>query len=78
MQIIGIGFQDTRENIRNYVNEKKLPYPVAYDDENKIASSYGLPYGAGVIFISKDGIVTGRFRSGFTEPDFEKELKKML
>lgn len=78
MQIIGIGFQDTRENIRNYVNEKKLPYPVAYDDENKVASSYGLPYGAGVIFISKDGIVTGRFRSGFKEADFEKEISKII
>lgn len=76
--MIGIGFQDERENIRNYVKKNKLPYPVAFDDENKIASSYGLPYGAGVIFISKDGIVTGRFRSGFTEPDFEKELKRVL
>lgn len=73
--MIGVGFQDTRENIRNYASEKKIPYPVAYDDENRLASSYGLPYGAGVIFISKDGIVTGRFRSGFTEADFEKELR---
>ena len=76
--MVGIGFQDTKENIINYVNEKKLPYPVAYDDENKVASSYGLPYGAGMIFISRDGLVTGRFRSGFTQPDFEKELKKVL
>lgn len=76
--MVGIGFQDAKENIRNYVKEKKLPYPVAFDEENKIASSYGLPYGAGMIFISKDGIVTGRFRSGFTQPDFEKELKKVL
>ncbi len=78
MQVIGIGFQDAKENIRNYVKEKKLPYPVVFDEENKIASSYGLPYGAGMIFISKDGTVTGRFRSGFTQPDFEKELKKVL
>lgn len=76
--MVGIGFQDAKENIRNYIKEKKLPYPVVFDEENKIASSYGLPYGAGMIFISKDGIVTGRFRSGFTQPDFEKELKKVL
>lgn len=76
--MIGVGFQDTRENIRNYVSEKKIPYPVAYDDGNKLAQSYGLPYGAGVIFISKESTVTGRFRSGFSEADFEKELKKIL
>jgi hypothetical protein len=73
-----MGFQDTIENIRRYAAEQKIPYPVAYDEGNKLASSYGLPYGAGVIFISKDGIVTGRFRSGFSEADFEKELKKIL
>lgn len=76
--MIGIGFQDTKENIRNYVAAKMLPYPVAYDGENKLAASYGLPYGAGMIFISREGLVTGRFRSGFTQPDFEKELKKVL
>lgn len=51
---------------------------MAYDENNGVANAYGLPYGAGVIFISKDGIVTGRFRGGFKEADFEKELKKAL
>lgn len=51
---------------------------MVYDDGNKLASSYGLPYGAGVIFISKDNIVRGRFRGGFSETDLDKELKKIL
>lgn len=75
---MGIGFQDTKENIRSYVKEKKIPYTVVYDEGNMLASSYGLPYGAGMIFISKDGIVTGRFRSGFKEADFQKELIKIF
>lgn len=51
---------------------------MTFDEGNKIASSYGLPYGAGTIFISKEGIVTGRFRGGFSAADLEKELKKIL
>ena len=51
---------------------------MAYDGGNKTASLYGLPYGAGIIFISKDSIVTGRFRGGFSEAELEKELKKIL
>lgn len=65
-------------NIRNYVAEKKIPYPVVYDEGNKIASAYGLPYGAGTILISKEGVVTGRFRGGFSEAELDKELKKIL
>lgn len=66
------------ENIKRYVSKMKIPYPVAYDENNGLSSAYGLPYGAGAVFISKEGVVTGRFRSGFNEADFKKELTKAL
>lgn len=55
-----------------------MPYPVAYDAGNGLAQSYGFPYGAGMIFISRAGVVTGRFRSGFTEADFIRELDRVM
>lgn len=62
------------EDIKKYVKENKLTWPVGFDEGDKIAKIYGIIFGAGVILIDAEGIVQGRFG----REDLEKEIKKIL
>ena len=78
MQIVGIGIQDKKDKIEGYVKEKKLEWPVGFDDGDKIAKIYGITYGAGLVFIDRNGTVQGRFLGGFGEEEMEREVAKIL
>lgn len=39
---------------------------------------FNVPYGAGMIFVDKDGIVRGKFVAGFKKERFHVELLKIL
>ena len=60
------------------MKEKKLTWPVGFDEGDKIAKIYGITFGAGVIFIDAEGIVQGRFQGGFGQEELEKEIGKIL
>ena len=66
LKIIWIGFQDRIDRLRPFALKHKLD-AVGFDRGNKVATSYGISYGAGVLFIDKDGIVQKRIAKGFGE-----------
>ncbi len=66
LKIIWIGFQDRIERLRKFASKHKLD-AVGFDRGNSVATSYGISYGAGVLFIDKDGIVQKRIAKGFSE-----------
>jgi len=76
--VIGIGIQDKRSNIVDYVQIKRLKWPIGFDDEDLIARIYGITFGAGVVFIDASGIVRGRFLGGFGEDELEIEIGKIM
>lgn len=77
--IIGLGFQDTKANLLNYAKTMKMDeMSLAFDVEGRVAAQYGIAYGAGVIFINRDGIVTKRFVAGFNEKEFLPEIEKIV
>ena len=76
--MIGIGIQDKKSNIVDYVQKKGLKWPVAFDDGDLIARNYGITFGAGVVFIDAGGIVRGRFLGGFGEDELEREIAKIM
>lgn len=78
LQVIGVGIQDTEANIRRFANELSMDWPVAHDKEATVTRLYGITFGAGAVFIGKDGIVKGRFLTGFEEDEFKKELAKII
>jgi hypothetical protein len=43
-----------------------------------VARSYGMSYGAGVIFIDSEGMVRKRIAKGFTELELREVLKGLL
>ena len=78
LNVIGIGIQDKKEKVAAYVKEKKLKWPVGFDDDDVIARTYGITFGAGVIFINSRGIVKGRFLGGFGKEELEREIAKII
>jgi hypothetical protein len=78
LQVIGLGFQDSEANIRKYVKEQGMPWPVGYDRDDRLAALYRIPFGAGAVFIDREGIIRGTFRGGFGLKMLEVELGKIL
>lgn len=39
---------------------------------------YGITFGAGVVFIDREGTVKGRFLGGFGKEELEKEIEKII
>jgi len=78
LTIVGIGIQDSEARIRNYVLANAIPWPMGFDRGNVISEAYGITYGAGMVFINKDGVVVERFLTGITEREFNETLDKIL
>ena len=78
LAIVGIGIQDSEARIRNYALDNAIPWPMGFDKGNLISEAYGITYGAGMVFINKDGVVIERFLTGITEKKFNETLDKIL
>ncbi|MBE9536028.1 MAG: TlpA family protein disulfide reductase [Proteobacteria bacterium] len=78
LQVIGLGIQDKKENIKAFAGEKRLEWPVGFDEGDEIAKRYGVTFGAGLIFIDREGVVRGRFLGGFGQEELELEIAKIL
>ena len=76
--IVGIGIQDSEARIRSYALDNAVPWPMGYDKGGVISEAYGITYGAGMVFINKDGVVVERFLTGITEKKFNETLDKIL
>jgi hypothetical protein len=77
VSVIWIGFQDRPDKIRAFARNLGIR-PVAFDEHNDIARSYGVSYGAGVVFINGAGIAKSRIAKGFTEAALRKALESIL
>ena len=77
LRIIWIGFQDRIDRLRPFALKHKLD-AVGFDRGNKVATSYGISYGAGVLFIDKDGIVQKRIAKGFGESTISDNIGTII
>ncbi len=75
--VMWVGFQDRPDKIRAYAEKLGLE-SVGFDDRNAVARSYGVSYGAGVIFINSSGMVMSRVAKGFTEANLREGLDRIL
>lgn len=77
--VIGIGFQDTRDNIAQCIKDLNISeVTFVYDKDSKIAERYGITYVAASVFIDKKGIVSRLLPSGFNEPQLLKEIYRIV
>lgn len=78
LRVIWMGFQDGKEQIIDFMTKHDIESYVAYDDRNIIASQYGIAYGAGLILINKEGIVTRKIPKGFSEDELVSALEQAI
>lgn len=77
--VIGLGFQDTKSNLINFAKEMKIDDIIlAFDTESHAAKKYGISYGAGAVFIKRNGIVSKRFPAGFNEMELLRETYRII
>lgn len=78
LQIVWVGFQDRKADIMNYARKMGMPEVVGYDGDNQTGYRFGITFGDGAALINRQGIVTGRFRGAFRQPELEEEIAKAL
>ncbi len=76
--VIGIGIQDTEKNIRMFAEKLGMPWPVGLDKGGTISKLYGITFGAGIVFIDRDGIIKGRYITAFTREELEEKVEAIL
>jgi DsbE subfamily thiol:disulfide oxidoreductase len=69
-KIIGVVFQDTEKNIKNYLEELN-PYHFVYFDSGEVALDYGIT-GVPETFIVKDGKIIKKFIGPIKKEEIEK------
>ncbi len=77
LKIIWIGFQDRPERLKVFASKHNME-AVGFDRGNKVASSYGISYGAGVIFINSTGMVQKRLAKGFSEHTIRENMSTII
>lgn len=66
LRIIWIGFQDRIERLVTYANKMGIS-PVGYDAKDYVGTSFGITFGAGIVFIDSEGMVRKRIAKGLDE-----------
>ncbi len=66
--VIGVNTSDAEGDARAYLKNHKFSYPIAFDGDRSVASSYGVTSFPTMVLIDKDGKVKA-VRSGVTSAD---------
>ncbi|GBD03405.1 Thiol:disulfide interchange protein CycY [bacterium HR19] len=69
-KVIGVVFQDTEKNIRDYLEELN-PYHFVYFDSGEVALDYGIT-GVPETFVVKDGKIIKKFIGPIEKEEIEK------
>lgn len=77
LKAIWIGFQDRIDRLQVFSKKHGLE-SVGFDRGNKVATSYGISYGAGVIFINSSGMVQDRFAKGFSYQTIKENMGTII
>jgi peroxiredoxin len=54
---LGVNIWDEEEKARQFVKERKIPYPVGHDRGDQVARLYGIEGTPTTVFIDRDGSV---------------------
>jgi hypothetical protein len=77
LRVLWIGFQDRPDKIRRFAEKHGLG-PVGFDEGDRASKLYGITYGAGLVFINREGTVKARVPKGLDPARLDAELKKIL
>jgi cytochrome c biogenesis protein CcmG/thiol:disulfide interchange protein DsbE len=58
--MVGVNYQESRDNARAYVQRMGMVWPTVADDDGRAAFSYGVFMPPETFFIGTDGVIAGR------------------
>lgn len=76
--ILGVSIDDTVEQLRPFMKEYRMQYPVLQmtpEVENAYGPLYGVPI---TFFIARDGTICRRHMGPVTRQQFDQEIKSLL
>lgn len=81
LDIVGINTKDTEDAAKSFVTDKKISFPIAFDERAETALRLGnlpvqaMPFS---VLIDRDGKVAAVYQGGLTYKDLEAPLGKLL
>lgn len=75
--MLWVGHQDRTEKLTAYARKNAIP-DYLFDGDDSMSKKFGMTYGGGVVFISRDGVVMARIPKGFSPATLEASVKKIL
>ena len=78
LTIIGVNMNDDPGEVKKFVGDSKIPYPIVIDNTGDLTFKYRVRGHPTSIFINKSGLITG-IVNGLASPQvLEEELGKAL
>ena len=77
LTVIWIGFQDRMEKIKEF-SEKHNLASAGYDANDTVSKKFGMTFGAGLVFINREGVVKARLPKGLSPSRIEAEIQKII
>jgi cytochrome c biogenesis protein CcmG/thiol:disulfide interchange protein DsbE len=75
--MLGVDFQESRENGLAYVRRMGMGWTTVADDDGRVALSYGVFGPPETFFIDPDGIIAGRHIGPIDEPTLVTAIEKL-
>ncbi|MDR2988059.1 MAG: TlpA family protein disulfide reductase, partial [Nocardiopsaceae bacterium] len=76
--VVGVNFQDTSGDARNYVRSAGVTYPVVEDAESRIALAYGLRGVPETFVVSRSGRIVNHVIGPIDAGKLAAEINRML
>jgi peroxiredoxin len=73
---VAVAFRESRDDVLRFQKDYELPYPVLWDEENKVSEMYGVAGIPTVILVDPDGVI--RYRQHFLDDTFRTLVQSYL
>ena len=70
--------QERKNDIRRFVDELRLPFPVALDDRGKVRRRYGLIGVPSTVFVDSSGVVRAVHSGPMTRQSLDQDLATII
>jgi len=77
LAVLFVGHQDVPRKLTIYARKNNIP-EYLFDRDDRMSRAYRITYGAGVVFIDRQGIVRLRIPKAFSPAVLEAGLQKIL
>jgi peroxiredoxin len=78
LNIIGIDINDEPGEVRDFISQLNITYPIVIDNTGDMVYKYRVVGRPTSIFINKEGVITGVIPGAATPPVLEEQLNRVL